>query len=196
MKRKIVSVASLLMLALTTSTFAQKFKVLEGDKKAVKDAKQFNLVFEYNNMMVGKETEADYVAEKKEDYNKKEAGKGDDWEKNWKENRTTKFEPQFVELFNKYGEGMQVGNLSTAPYTMKVATTYTKPGFNIGITKQYALIDGEITVTETAHPEKVILKMSFKGAQGTTFGDYDFDAGTRIKEAYAKLGKELAKELN
>ncbi|HRD37973.1 MAG TPA: hypothetical protein PLC65_05020, partial [Bacteroidia bacterium] len=90
-------VAAIMILALNVS--AQKWT--EGkDLSYLKGEKELLLKFTYDNMTAGrKKSEAEYVKEKTEEYNKKEAGKGDKWAKDWVENRAGIYEPKFEELF-------------------------------------------------------------------------------------------------
>ena len=89
------------MMALS-SAMAQKVKLIEGDLSALKNEKSINTEFTYDKMKVGKfDDEAEYVSKKKEEYNKKEAGRGDTWATRWVDDREEKFEPQFNELFEK-----------------------------------------------------------------------------------------------
>lgn len=177
--------------------FAQKIKVQEGSLSAVSGVSKMNLRFDYSNMSVGKfKTEAEYVEKKKGEYNKKEDGKGDKWEKDWIADRADRYEPQFTELFNKSSDGLKVGEYASEKYTMIVKTTKTEPGFNIAITRKNAEIEGEIVVVETASPGTVVLRLSFEKALGRSFGGYDYDTGFRIQEAYADLGKALGKYMS
>ena len=99
MKHFFVSVAFLL---LGYCSFAQKIKLTEGSLAALRDEKEINTEFTYDGMSVGKyKDEAEYVAKKTEEYNKKEAGRGDNWAKNWVLDRKDKFEPKFNELFEQ-----------------------------------------------------------------------------------------------
>ncbi len=176
--------------------FAQKFKVIEGNTKALKGESQVNLEYDYSKMGVGKfKDEADYIAKKKAEYNKKEEGRGDKWEKSWIEDREKRFQPHFEELFNKHSK-LSGGNFSSAKYTLIVKTTFTEPGFNVHVSRKNASIDGELWIVETANKSNVIAKISFKGAPGRTFGGYDYDSGVRIQESYAVLGKNTAKYLS
>lgn len=177
--------------------FAQKFKVKEGKTDVLNGIGKMNIVYDYSQMSVGKfKTEAEYVEKKKADYNKKDNGKGDQWEKDWKADRTERYAPQFEELFNKYSDKFKVGDYPSEKYTLVVKTTKTEPGFNIAISRKNAEIEGEILVVETANPATVVLKLEFSKAVGRSFGGYDYDTGFRIQEAYADLGKGLAKYLN
>ncbi|HNB80910.1 MAG TPA: hypothetical protein PLP34_03125 [Chitinophagaceae bacterium] len=173
---------------------AQRIKKLEGDPSVMKDEKKVNIVFSYENMSVGKfDKESEYIASKKADYDKKEAGRGAKWEESWKSDRKSRFEPQFVELFMKYTP-FAVGNYPEAKYTMLVNTTRTEPGYNIYITRKNAEIDMEVKIIETAS-KKTVAEYTIRNAPGRTFGGNDYDTGQRIEEAYAAAGKHFGKEL-
>ena len=192
MKRILILFAALLMSAATLQ--AQRIKKIEGDPKELAGQTKLNVVFSYDNMRVGKyDQESEYIAEKKADYNKKEAGRGDKWEESWKGDRKARFEPQFTELFEKHSS-FAIGNYPDAKYTMTINTTRTEPGYNIYISRKNAEIDLEVTITETASG-RVVAKYSVKNAPGRTFGGYDYDSGTRIEEAYAAAAKHFGKEL-
>jgi hypothetical protein len=190
MKKRIVL---LLVAVFATSTLVSaKVKLAEGNLKDLKGTSKINVVFDYANMGVGSYAkEEDYVNKKKNDYNAKEPGRGDDWVKKWEGDRKNRFEPSFLDLFNKKSPVM-AGTYPDAKYTMKVSTTFTEPGFNVYVTRKNASINLEITVYETADPSKVLSKIMVLKAPGRTFGGNDYDSGTRISEAYAKAGKDLA----
>lgn len=181
----------ILMMAAAINGYSQKLKVIEGDLAPLKGQTALKIEFNYDNLTVGKKStpEADYVAEKKEEHNKKEAGKGDAWELKWKENRPNLYEPKFRELFAK--ESKMTTTEETPTYTLIFKTTRIEPGFNVGVMRQNAYIDGEAWIVETANKDKVVAKITIANSPGGTFGGYDFDAGTRIAESYAKAGKEI-----
>lgn len=192
---KVVKSLGLLLLsgtfALTTN--AQKIKVTEGSLDALSGVKEYNIEFTYENMGVGKfKTEAEYIEKKKAEYNKKEAGKGDKWAESWVNDRGSRFEPKFIEKFEEYSGAKAKGN---AKYTLIFNTSFTEPGFNIGITQKNASIDGEVTIVETANKSKVVAKMTIAKVPGRTGTGYDFDTGERISESYEKAGKEIGKKL-
>lgn len=179
------------LLILSATSFAQKVKLKEGDFSPLKTETSINLQFTYDNMGVGDyQNEADYVERKRTDYNKKEAGRGDNWVLAWKGDRKNLFEPKFVELFTKY---TQMGESKTAKYTLIFNTTFTEPGYNIYISRKNARISGDATLVETANPTKVIAVISVERAPGRTFGGADYDTGTRLAESYASAGKAIAK---
>ncbi len=183
------------MLLASMNSHAQKLKLIEGDLAPLAKESSINIEFSYEKMSVGKfDNESDYVAKKTEEYNQKEAGRGDNWAKNWVRDRKDKFEPKFNELFEKeYEKQITYNSKKPAKYTLIVKTTFTEPGFNVGVMRKNAQIDGEIWVVETADHSKVIAKIKMDNALGRTFGGYDFDTGGRISECYADAGKALGK---
>lgn len=183
-----------LLIAGSVMTQAQRIKKLSGDAKELASETKLNVVFTYNGMSVGKfDNETEYIKTKKEEYNKKEAGRGDKWEASWVGDRKGRFEPQFTELFEKTSP-FAIGNYADAKYTMLVNTTRTEPGYNIYISRKNAEVDLEVEIIETASKRSVV-KYTVKNAPGRTFGGYDYDSGTRLEEAYATAGKHFGKEL-
>jgi hypothetical protein len=183
--------AALLVAALSAPASAQKLKVTEGSLSALKGQTEVNTEFTYEGLKVGKfDNEADYIQKKTTEYNSKEAGRGDTWAKTWKDDREARYEPKFAELFNEHGSIKSVHNKS-AKYTLIFKTNFIEPGFNVGVWRKNASMDGEVWIVETASPDKAVAKISVEKAQGRVFGGYDFDTGVRIAEAYADAGKAL-----
>jgi hypothetical protein len=180
----------LIFIAMSFSGLAQKIKLTEGNAVVLKGQKSINLEFSYDGVRVGKyANEKDYIEKKKTDYNAKEPGKGDLWEKDWFNDRKGRYEPRFTESF-------VLGGLSAkqdAPYTIIFNTTSVEPGFNIGIARKYAHIDGVAVLVATADKSKVLAKFTIDNAPGRTFGGNDFDTGLRIQEAYAMAGRGLGR---
>lgn len=184
--------AAIAAMAVTLTASAQRIKLIEGDLSPLKNERNIAVEFAYDNQKVGKyDQEKDYVSHKKEELNKKEPGRGDTWEKAWISDRETRFEPKFNELFEKSSE-MTTGG-KNAKYTLVFKTTFTEPGFNIGIMRKNAEINADVLIVETANKSNVIGKISVQKALGRTFGGYDFDTGERISECYADAGKALGK---
>lgn len=180
----------IVMLAITITGYSQKIKIIEGDLSTLKGQTSMRTEFTYDGLIVGKDkNEADYVAKKTEEYNKKEAGKGDKWATDWVEDRANRYEPKFRELFSKTSKMTTTDDNAT--YTLVFKTTRIEPGFNVGVVRQNAYIDGEVWIVETANKDKVVAKITILNSPGGTFGGYDFDSGTRIAESYAKAGKEI-----
>jgi len=187
MKKKVLL---LLCLGVAITLNAQKFKVTQGSLSPLKGETSFNVQFTYENMTVGKKTEVQYVEEKTENYNKKETGRGNKWAKAWVDDREKMFEPKFIELFCK-------SNLSIShepqKYTLIFNTSFTEPGWNVGVSRASAYISGVVTIVETENPSNVIAEISVERAPGRDAMGYDFATGTRIAEAYAVTGKKLPK---
>jgi hypothetical protein len=187
------SAAAMTIAALATiSVSAQKVKLIEGDLSVLKGQTEINTTFDYEHLGVGKfADEADYLAKKKAEYNKKEPGRGDTWEKSWKEDRPARFEPKFNTLFQENSD-IKAGEYPNAKYTLVFKTKFVEPGYNIYVSRKNASIDGEAWIIDSA-TKAVVAKLSVDDCPGRTFGGYDYDTGTRIQESYAVAGKGLGK---
>ncbi len=193
MKKLLLAIA---VIFLAGNIQAQRIKLVDGNLKFLKGVKDLNLEYTYNDMKVGKYSEADYVAKKTEEYNKKEAGRGDKWANMWVEDREKRFEPRFELLFNKYiakYDAVAEQSNNDAEYTMILQTYFTEPGYYIGISSAPASVNCKAIFVKTSDPNTVLAKIDIKKSPGRAGAGWD--TGERIKEAYAKAGKELAKFL-
>ena len=182
---------AILFFALQAS--AQKVKTTSGNEDILKTESAINIEFVYDNVSVGKyHNEQDYIKAKTEEYNKKEPGKGDSWARNWENDKESRFEPKFIELF-KINSGMNV--MTEAKYTLIFKTLSIEPGYNIGISRKNAEIDAEVWIVETANKTNKLATFTISNVPGGTAFGYDFDTGLRISEAFANAGKKLGKSL-
>ncbi|SDE29884.1 hypothetical protein [Niabella drilacis] len=182
-----------ILLCITTAGYSQKIKTTKGDVAPLKDQTSVHIEFSYEGLRVGKfKNEADYIAKKTEEYNKKEAGKGDKWAESWQNDKARAYEPQFLEQFL---EKSKLKNEKDAKYTLIFNTTFIEPGFNVGAWRKNAYIDATVTIVETANRGNVIAVLSVDNAPGRDAMGVDFDTSWRISEAYAKAGKSLSKYL-
>jgi hypothetical protein len=185
--------ATLLVLGVT-AVQAQKIKVINGDLSFLKGQSEVLLEYDYSEMSVGKfDKEEDYVNKKVTEYNEAEAGRGDTWKDNWEGDREGRYHPKFEELLNNYTAKADCNFDQTnikAKYTLILKTTFTEPGFNIGIMKKDAMIHVEVKFVETANNENVLAVITMTNVPGRGMGN-DYDAGYRIQESYAKCGKSL-----
>jgi hypothetical protein len=175
---------------------AQKIKLESGNFDFIKGATELKVEYNYDDVSVGKfPKEADYIAKKKAEYNEKEAGSGDRWETAWFNDRTERYAPRFEEEMNlqfaKRGVNCKVGQALDATYTIIFKTTFIEPGFNVGVARKNAYINGEAIFVESTNHENILAKVSIENSPGREAFGYDFDTGLRIQEAYAKAGKEL-----
>ncbi|MBL0911236.1 MAG: hypothetical protein IBJ09_02600 [Bacteroidia bacterium] len=182
----------LLSSALAGGASAQKIKLTSGSLAFLASVQSVNVSFDYSNMKVGKMSESEYVKTKSEEYNKKESGRGDQWKQSWTSDREERFEPKFLELLAKNAPKWSFSKGSEGPVEMKVHTTFTEPGFNVVVAKQYAMVDLTITFIQNGSEAAVV---TVGKAPGRTYGYGDLDTGVRITEAYAAAGKYLGKFL-
>lgn len=168
-----------------------------GDVAGLKGVTKMNIIYDYSKMSVGSfRNEQDYLNKKADDY-KKDPAKFDKFKQGWFGARKDRFEPKFEEMFNKMGEktGVVGKNYATdAPVTLKIETVFTEPGYNMGFSKMPAYIDLECTFYDKDNKE--IARYFVKNAIGSQAMGFDFDAGSRLVESYAKAAKMLMKDVN
>lgn len=184
------------LLICVSAGYSQKFKQVSGSLSPLKGQKTINLVYNYDGLKVGKMTEANYITKKTTDYNQDEPGKGDKWRENWIEDRSTRYQPKFEDLFNKNIASLKMEaeeGAVDAKYSLIITTTMIEPGFNVGVTRKPASINMLIELVETSNPDKILSKTTVLKVPGKDAFGMDYDSGVRISEAYAKLGKELGK---
>ena len=191
-------IAILVVLFSTTIVFSQKVKVTEGSFKNVQGISTFNLEFDYTDVMIPKyDSEEEFLADKMKKREDKKPGDGERFKKAWFSDREARYEPKFIESFDKRfknGEvkvGMNVGS----EYTMKVHTTLLYAGYNVGVVRKNAKIEATISVYKNDDPSKILVSANYTKVEGGGAMGYDFDAGLRIAEGYAKLSKTLAKNI-
>jgi len=133
---------SIAMIFLATNTNAQKIRKVSGDFAKVAGETELNVEYDYSDMAVGDyPKEADYIAYKKGEITKKDgAEKADKWEAGWIGARKSQYEPMFEELANKRGNIVVAKNNNNAKYTLILKTTFTEPGWNVGVMKRAASI--------------------------------------------------------
>lgn len=185
----------LLLSCIATLSFAQSIVLTSGSVDFIKDQKVIDFSFSYEEMLVGKLTEQEYVDKKTSEYNKKEDGKGEEWKKAWYGDRAERFEPKFLELFDKYMSevGIAAGT-EGAKYRIEINTDFTEPGWNVGVMRQNASVDLSCKVKDIETGEQVA-SIKVRNASANNFWGTDFTSGYRVQETYAKAGRELAKFL-
>ena len=180
-----------LVFLLSAGLAGAQVKLVSGKLDKLKKHIKINTEFTYDNMGVGKfKNEEDYINKKKDEYNKKEAGRGDRWADSWVADRKNRFEPAFNNLFSKHGD-INAGAYPDAEYTLIFNTTFTEPGFNVGVWRSNAYINGTAKLVETKNRDKVVAEFTINKMPGRDVSGYDFDTGERIEEAYSKAGKEM-----
>jgi hypothetical protein len=193
MMKHLLSILTLALL-LPIAGNAQKLKLTKGSLAPLKGQKEVLLEFDYSSFAVGKfKNESDYKAKKVEEYNKKEAGRGDKWSDSWENDKSKRFPEKFVTLYNKTTKGFTVSEgASSAQYKMVVVLTFLEPGYNVGVSSKPASANFAIRYYEVQNPDKLIAEISVVGAPGATAMGMDFDTGQRISECFAITAKRLA----
>lgn len=197
---KIMKKQVTLLLAIFCSAImlGQKLKVKQGNFDFIKDQKEINVEFVYDNMKLFKKnlTNEEYMAERSADLEGKTKGKGKAWEKKWISSREFIYAPKFLELMNRYlyeKEGVNFAeNLPTAKYTLIVETVWIYPGWNVAVMRKGAKVNTILTFVETANRDNILLQVTSDKAPGNQFGG-TFSNEDRIGEGYAKTGKSFAK---
>lgn len=181
----------------STLAIGQKMKIKEGNFKNLKGITEFNLEFDYTNLKVDKfKTEEEFLEDKMK--KREEKGTDQDFKASWFADRENRYEPKFIESFNKRfeKEEVKVGKeLSSAKYTMKIKTTWIYPGYNVGVVRQPAKLNTTIYVFEMNNSDAPILVVDYDKALGNGAMGFDYNSGYRISEAYAKLAKTLAGDI-
>ncbi len=179
---------------------AQDTKLKSGSLDFLKGEKTLNIEYTYEDLKVGKESEAAYTEKRIAEYNTKEPGKGDKWVESWKSDRAKRFEPKFEELLNKQfsqkKKDFHAGKDPNAKYTMVLKTLNLEPGWNAAIMRSPAQVSTEASFYEGADRSHPLAVITILKAPGRDAMGYDFDVGYRLQEGYAKTGKELGEFLN
>ena len=190
--KKIVLILSILLSS--TVMFSQKVKVIEGDFKNLKGIAVYNLEFDYTGVQIPKyDSEEAFLKDKMEKREHKKVGAGEEFKTSWFADREERYEPKFIESFNKRFDGeVRVAKDIDAEYTMKIHSTMMWAGYNVGIVRKNAKLEATVSVYKTSNPSEVLWSANYTKVEGSGAMGYDFDSGYRISEAYAKLAKEVA----
>jgi hypothetical protein len=143
-------------LLIGNSHTAKAQKIVSGDLSFLKKQTSINVVFDFTNFKLEKETEAEYLAREVADKNKKEAGSGDKFKENWIKDRDVKF----VEAFKKLlGERIDINvNDPNARYTLVVCNiNLTNKGWGNKISGGHpASMTNDFKFVETANQNNVV----------------------------------------
>ncbi|MEB3375562.1 hypothetical protein SFC43_28085 [Bacteroides sp. CR5/BHMF/2] len=191
MKKTITTL--LLLSCITTFSFAQSIVMTSGTIDFIKDQQVIQFTFSYDEMLVGKLTENEYVEKRVLNTTLKKRAKETNGKPLWYGDRKERFEPKFLELFDKYMSevGITAGS-EGAQYRIEINTDFTEPGWNVGVMRQNASVDLSCKVKKIETGEQVA-SIKIRNASANNFWGTDFTSGYRVQETYAKAGRELAK---
>lgn len=184
----------------STVSFGQRFDILSGQLENLKEISEYNITFDYKDLQVnGFDSEQAYLDEKIEkrknyDNGKDLSGKAEKFEKDWYADRQNKYEPAFIDYFNKRFENgeITVGKNSDAKYTMNIKTLWIYPGYELAQVEP-AKISAVITISETANPSNILLAIKFDKSIGIVKDHRE--QGDRIAGAYERLAKNFVIQL-
>ena len=181
--------ACLLFIGLTG--FTQEVDLTKGDVSILKGETTINIELTYEKMAVGDfNKEADYIKKRTDELNAKEAGTGDTWAIRWEEDKKKKFVEKFALGFTNLSNMTISGD---AKYTLIFNTKALEPGYQVGISKKNAGVDGNVTIVETAKRDKKLVILYVERAPDSKWRGAAFDAGSRIADAYYLNGQKVGK---
>jgi hypothetical protein len=192
MKKLLVIALSILAINGYTQQPKMQVKLVDGDLEFLKGEKAIHLQFVYTNMLIGDDgiNEADYIKRKVSEYNAKVPRSGEEWRSAWFSDRKDRFEPRFIEMFEKYSS---LSTKDEAKYTLIFETTRTEPGYNVGVQSASARIDADVYIVETSDPTNVFAQISVTNVPGIESIGFGYHAGYRIQEAYGRSAVEIGR---
>jgi hypothetical protein len=184
-------ITGITLLFFSAGSFAQEVDLTKGDLSILKGETSINIEFTYEKMAVGDfNKEADYIKKRIEELNTKEPGSGDKWAVEWEEQKKSFFGDKFILGFTKQNK-MTVSK--DAKYTLVFNTKALEPGYQVGISKRNAGVDGNVTLVETAKRDKKLAVLYVERAPETKWRGAAFDAKSRIGDAYFMDGQKVGK---
>lgn len=179
------------MLLASMTGFAQEVDITKGDLSILKGETSINVEMTYEKMAVGDfSKEADYIKKKIEEQNAKDPPNGDNWAAEWEEQKKSFFSQKFILGLTK---SYEVKIDKSAKYTLIFNTKALEPGYQVGVSKRNAGVDGTITIIETGKPEKKLAVLYVERKGETMWRGAAFDAKSRIGDAYFVDGVAIGK---
>ena len=187
---KILLTLSFILFAMF-NCFAQEVDLTKGDLSVLKGETTINIEFTFEKMSVGDfNKEAEYIKKRIEEENKKDPPNGDNWAAQWEEQKKNYFGDKFILGFTKQNK---MTFSKDAKYTLIFNTKALEPGYQVGISKRNAGVDGNVTLVETAKRDKKLAVLFVERAPETKWRGAAFDAKSRIGDAYYMDGQKVGK---
>lgn len=175
---------------------AQKFSEDTTRLKDLAGVTAYNVVFDYKNLKVDHfETEEAFLKDKMD--KRKEDGRDESFRISWFADRENKYEPRFLEAFQKQLKKTAVAGKENekATHEILIKTDKIIPGYNVGVVKKPAYINVTVTIYAKNNPEQPLYKVKMDNLIGFSNFYGDYNSGDRIALAYERLGKELGKKI-
>ncbi len=168
----------------------------------VKKGDTFKIVFDYGQMKVDTfSSEALFIQTTVDKYNLREPSRGDKWKKDWFSDRLNIYKPRFDLLFSKYIKNAISYSTTndSSTYILLIRTTRTYLGFGehliFSAVVWAAECDFEISIYKKGNLNEPVAIGAIEHLKGADSGGYYYETGVRIGESYARLGRELGKNL-
>jgi hypothetical protein len=191
MKTIKIGVTIFFVLLCFDSSFAQEVDLTKGDLSVLKGEASINVEMTYEKMSVGDfNKEADYIKKRIEEENKKDPPNGDKWKTEWEAQKVNYFGEKFMLGITKQYE---IKIDKSAKYTLIFNTKALEPGYQVGVSKRNAGVDGTVTLIETGKPEKKLAVLFVERKPETKWRGAAFDAKSRIGDAYFVDGVAVGK---
>ena len=191
MKTIKMHLAFVVMLFYSLTSFAQEVDLTKGDLSILKSEKIINIEVTYEKMSVGDfNKEADYIKKKIEEQNAKDPPNGDNWAAEWEAQKQHFFGDKFILGFTKQND---ITVSKDAKYTLIFNVKALEPGYQVGVSKRNAGVDGTVTLVETAKRDKKLAVLYVERAPETKWRGAAFDAKSRIGDAFYMDGQKVGK---
>lgn len=177
----------LLLFVFFLSACGPSIKLTKGDPNTIIRENLIAVDFTYDNMRVGRVTEEEYVKSRIENH-------GQEWHDQWIDDRSSRFEPRFVDVLNEYTKENRLvferGQEETE-YIMIVQTYFIETGHFAGISNSPSKVSLKITFVNRNNPGNTLVEFDIPEASGMNMPDL----GTRIQTAYAQAARHLGRKL-
>jgi hypothetical protein len=179
------------MLFCSITGFAQEVDLTKGDLSILKGETSINIELTYEKMAVGDfSKEADYIKKRTDELNAKDPPGGEKWAIEWEADKKKFYVDKFILGFTKQNK---MTFSKDAKYTLIFNTKALEPGYQVGVSKRNAGVDGKVTLVETAKRDKPLAVLYVERAPETKWRGAAFDAKSRIGDAYFMDGQKVGK---
>jgi len=187
----------LLVVALfSVALYGQKTKLESGSLDLMKVKPAVSISFTYDNTIVGKMSETDYVNKKVTEKNAKYPGEGDEWKEQYNKTKAEINEVNFRHFFTIVGKSKGLiisGNPQDAAVDIVVNVDFMEPGFNAGgfVSKAASMNVTCRFIDKATGGEQARVIITNASTDSDVRDNYS--VGLKLKECYGKCGKELSK---
>ncbi|MBK7691327.1 MAG: hypothetical protein IPJ31_09480 [Bacteroidetes bacterium] len=163
---------SILCIVLTAFSVASMAQAIiwdsAGDRKLtfLKGENLLNLQFDYEGVTVNGKTENEFLEKRKDEFNDKKDGRGDNFVDHWQEVKTKRYPAHFEKSFKKIAKKkMKLSQGASEKYTLIVQLVKAKTGEGTYVKNVPATAEFEIRFVETA-TQKIVAKGKIMNAKG------------------------------